>query len=282
MQRVAFSAIEIRSSRFASWARPLRRVLFGLFVVQFALVWSRLWLAPSLLGNARWPEGLLVVLATATTLASLARQLPGQNVMLASVVIVVSAGAVQTLDAFLSIPFGGCHYHVDRIGPKLFEPLPWAAPVIWLVAILNSRGVARLILRPWRKTRTYGFWVMGITVLLVVLFDVGLEPFATRVKQYWQWDWARARLPVDWYGTPLTTFLGWAVTSLIILAFVTPALINKKPVKHPPDYQPLALWVMLNVLFLTGSAAQHLWLAAGVTAIVAATVAVFAVHGGRW
>ena len=171
-------------------------MLFGLFLLQFALVWTRLWLPWPLLGNARWPDGLLVLLTTATVLASLTRQLPGQNVMLASIIIAFIAGAVQTLGALTAIPFGPCVY-TDDIGQQLFYPLPWAVPLVWIAVLLASRGVARLMLRPWRNTQAYGFRLIGFTTLLVVLLDVGLEPFATRVKHYWFWN--PTKLKFDWY-----------------------------------------------------------------------------------
>ena len=226
MNRVVLKEIALRSNRFSGLAATVRRVLFGLFLLQFALVWARLWLPWPLLGNARWPDGLLVVLTTATVIASLTRQLPGQNVMLASVIIAFIAGAAQTLGALTAIPFGP-YVYTDKIGQQLFHPLPWAVPLVWIAVMLASRGVARLMLRPWRKTQTYGFRLIGFTTLLVVLLDVGLEPFATRVKHFWFWNPTKLRF--DWYSTPWINFLGWAVTALLILAFATPSLINKQP-----------------------------------------------------
>jgi len=67
MNRAALRKIPLRTNRFAGLAPILHRILFVLFLIQFALVWSGLWLHSPLLGQARWPEGLLVVLATATT-----------------------------------------------------------------------------------------------------------------------------------------------------------------------------------------------------------------------
>ena len=214
MNRVVLKDIALRSNRFSGLAPKVRRVLFGLFLLQFTLVWVRLWLPWPLLGNVRWPDGLLVVLTTATVLASLTRQLPGQNVMLASVIIAFIAGAVQTLGALTAIPFGPFTY-TEHIGQQLFYPLPWAVPMVWIAVLLASRGVARLILRPWRKTQNYGFTLIGITTLLVVLLDVGLEPFATNVKHYWFWN--PTKLKFDWYTTPWVNFFGWAVTALLIL-----------------------------------------------------------------
>jgi uncharacterized membrane protein len=280
MKRVVFRGLALRSHRFDGWAPGVRRILFGLCVVQFALVWARLWLPWPLFGQTRWPEGVLLVLTAATLVASLTSQLPGQNVMLAAMIIAAIGGGAHSLGALTGIPFGPYAY-TERIGQQLFHPLPWAVPLMWVTVILASRGVARLMLRPWRKTSTYGFRLIGLTSLLVALLDVGLEVFATRVKQYWYWQPTKLRL--EWYGTPAINFLGWVVTALLILAFATPALINKKPMPQPPpDYSPLTVWLLLNLLFATGAAAQHLWPALGLISVISIVVTVFAVRGARW
>ena len=280
MKRVMLKDLSLRSNRFAGLAPKVHRVLFILFLVQFALVWSRLWLPVPFLGQARWPEGLLVVLTTATLLASLACQLPGQNVMAVSVIIALIAGAVQSLGALTAIPFGP-YVYTEHIGRELFHPLPWAVPLVWIAVILASRGVARLMLRPWRKSQTYGFRLIGLTTLLTVLFDVGLEPFATRVQRYWFWNPTKIKL--DWYTTPWVNFFGWAVTTLLILAFATPFLINKKPMAPPPpDYSPLVVWLLLLLLFATGAAVNQLWPAVGAISVISIAVAVFALRGARW
>ena len=280
MNRVALKDIALRSSRFSGLAPKVHRVLFGLFLLQFALVWSRLWLPKPPFGEARWPDGLLVVLTTTTVLASLTCQLPGQNVMLASFIIAFIAGAVQTLGTLTAIPFGPFVY-TDHIGQQLFYPLPWAVPLVWLTVILVARGVARLILRPWRNTSTYGFRLIGLTTLLVVLVDLGLEPFATRVKHLWFWN--PTKLKFDWYTTPGINFFGWAITTLLIMAFATPSLINKKPGPQPPsDYYPLVIWLLLNFLFATGAAVHQLWPAVGLISLISVLVTLFAVRGARW
>ncbi len=279
MRRAALKAIPLRAASFAGLGERIHRLFLAFFLLQFLLICLRFWWPAALFGNARWPDGVFVVLAAATTLSSLARRLPAQNVMLASVLIAALAGAVQSLGARTAIPFGP-YVYTSRIGQVLFDPLPWAVPLVWLVIILNARGVARLILRPWRKTQAYGFWLMGLTALLVVVFDFALEPFATQVKHYWFWN--PTKLPLDWYTTPWINFLGWAATTLLILAFVTPSLINKKPVKHPPQYHPLIIWLLLNTLFVAGELHDQLWLAVLIGSGLTVAVAAFAIHGARW
>lgn len=256
-----------------------RRLLLGVFLIGLGILVARIFASFSLPITEATLEGIVLLLAFASTIASLSGQLPVQNVLLATVIIAIVGGGIQLLGALTGIPFGPIVYAQDA-GPQLFNSMSWAVPFIWVIAVLNSRGVARLIMRPWRKLRVYGYWLIGLTALLTLLFDFGLEPYATYVKHYWLWR--STKLPIDWYGTPLSNFLGWLVTTLLILAFTTPSLMRKKPAKAGRNYDPLVVWVSLNILFSAGSFSQHLLLAAAVSAVACIAVIVFAVRGARW
>jgi uncharacterized membrane protein len=278
MSRAALKKIPLRPRFFPGWTSQAHRIVFGLFLVQCLIIGVGISFGFPATEGARWPDGLLVVLAAATTVCSLMRQLPAQNVMLAGGIVCAIAAAAHTLGVLSGIPFGPIVY-TERIKQVLFPPLPWAIPVLWFVVLLNARGVSRLILRPWRRSRNYGFWLMGVTVLLVVLFDFGLEPFATQVKRFWIWD--RTNTIWYWHTTPWANFLGWTVTALLMLAFATPSLINKKPVKHPPQFHPLAVWLALNIIILAGAIKKGLWPAFAITAAGSIAIAVLALRGGR-
>jgi len=174
-----------------------------LLAVAFALVFAANGRSLELPGRPGWPEALLILLATMSTITALARQLALQNVLLAAFVIALMGGAIHALGVTTGIPFGPFLFGAEA-GPQLFKTLPWAMPLIWVVAILNSRGVVRLILRPWRKIRSYGFWLIGLTALLTMLFDLAFDPFASRVKHYWLW--VPTKFPLTWQGAPLVNF----------------------------------------------------------------------------
>lgn len=269
----------LRAKPTVSLAAMVHPFVFISFLVLLGAFATSLFLPGQPWSDSPWIGALLLLLTLATTLVGLARQLAGQNVVLAAVIIAVIAGGVQTLGALTAIPFGPYIYG-ERIGPLLFSPLPWAAPLIWVVILLNSRGVARLMMRPWRRTRSYGFWVIGITAGLVVLLDLGLEPFASRVEHYWLWT--PTKLALAYYGAPAVNFVGWAVTALLMLAFATPTLINKKHGRQPVAYHPLLVWVLLDLLFAAGAAAHQLWPATILGLVTGAVVAVFAVRGATW
>ena len=262
----------------ANW---LHWLLVSLLAAAFALMLATL-LEPSLHlpGNPDAPEVLLLLLATAGTIVSLERQLPLQNVFLASFVIAFVGGAAHALGATCGIPFGPFTF-TGELGPRLFKTLPWAVPLIWIVTVLNSRGVARLVLRPWRKTKTYGFWLIGLTAALTMLFVLALDPFASRIKHYW--FWTSVKFPLTWQGAPLVDFLSWGIVTLLILAFVTPALINKQLSRRSsPDFHPLCVWLGGILIFGIACAQNGFWPAAAVDAVIGIVAIIFAIRGARW
>src|SRR5260370_27325536 len=154
------------------------------------------------------------------------------------------SGMMEMVSAKAGVPFGHVVYG-DNIGPKFFGSLPWLVRLIWIVVVLNARGVARRILRPWRKSENYGLWVMGLTCALAAGFDLGFEPFAVVVRRYWAWT-AIASEPA-WHGVPWTNFPGRAAGTLLVLVVTTPWVINKSPVEQAPDNHPPAMWLFLNL-----------------------------------
>jgi uncharacterized membrane protein len=260
-------------------AQVLHKPLFIAFLLWFAINWIRLVLKIDFSGNSDWAEGVLLVGAATTLLVGLARRLPVQNVLMTAISIMVLSALTAWVGVQTGIPFGAFAYS-DGMGAIIPGSLPWPIPLIWLAAILSSRGVARLIARPWRKTNYYGLWVIGLTVLFVINIDLGMEPYAAARKRHWIWN-APASVPT-WYGAPWANFLGWGVAALGIIVLTTPWLINKQPVKQPTDYHPLLVWLMVNLYFATANALHEYWPAVSLCSIVAIVAAVFAIRGGRW
>lgn len=250
------------------------------FAAAFVLAGMTLFEPLKLPGNTGWPDALLLLSGVACTITAATRRLPLQNVLLAVFIIAVIGGAVQALGATTGIPFGPFTYS-KSIGAQMFKTLPWTVPIVWVVAVLNSRGVARLILRPWRKISGYGFWLIGLTAALTLLFDFTFEPFASRVRHYWLW--APTKFPATWEGVPVSNFLGWAAVSVLIALVIGPVLINKQPGKrNTPDFHPFAIWLGIVALFGTGCALNGLLDAAVADGILAVVITIFTIRGGTW
>ncbi|HEX4343837.1 MAG TPA: carotenoid biosynthesis protein [Verrucomicrobiae bacterium] len=254
-------------------------ICFGLFLATFVLVAASVarpqTLPPGVITGA---EGFLIFFTAVTTLFAMSRHLPLQNVLLATAIIAVIGSVVTWVGLKTSVPFGPFIYG-EQMQPRV-GGLPLVIPFIWVIAVLNSRGVARLVLRPWRKTRKYGYWVIGFTIVICVMLDMGWEIFLGPVKHYVLWG--QTRLAFSWNGVPLINFLGWILTLLLMLAFSTPVMINKRRTRSNPDYHPLIVWVLLNALFALGAGRDHMWSAVIAIAIYSVLVIGFAVRGARW
>ena len=171
--------------------------------ISFLMVWLVNWLVVlfgiALPADGFWVEGLLPVAAVATTLLGLRRTLPLQNVLATAALIAAFAYAITWVCVRTGLPFGPLVF-LEVDGSPLLGTVPWWIPAMWLVLIINARGVARLMLFGWRTSRNYGLWVIGFACLLVVLFDLALEPFAIHTKHYWLWSASKSVVSWDWYA----------------------------------------------------------------------------------
>lgn len=236
--------------------------------IAFLLVWLVNWVVAAfgitLPADGLWVEGLLPITAVVTTLVGLRRTLPLQNVLATSALIAGFACAVTWLCVRTGLPFGPIAF-LDADANPLLETVPWWIPALWLVVIINARGVARLMLCRWRTSRNYGLWVIGAASVLPVVFDLGLEPFAIHTKHYWLWTATKPSLGWDWYGAPLSNFLAWLICALLLVIATFVWSINKRPVPVVPDYHPLSIWLLLTAWMTTGNLVEARWAAAAVS-----------------
>ena len=266
----------------AGWRHPLPKRLhkpvFGLFLLGLAANVTALVLRLPWPTALPWLDGLVWLLAAATTLVGLARRLPLQNVVAVAALAGGIAFAVLWIGAVTDIPFGRREFS-GHLGERLAGRVPWTLPFLWLTLTVAGRGVARLILRPWRKLTYYGLWVMGVATALSLAFDLALEPTAL-AREWWRWE-ALPGTPA-WHAAPWVNFLGWTMTTLVIYGFTTPWLLNKQPVKQPTDWHPLLVWVSLLLLLATGGALAGAGDAVALVLVVGGVTTAFAVKGGNW
>ncbi len=252
--------------------KPVFLLFLGWYCVLNVMLWCHL----------DWPvqwqclEVVLPVLSTFTLLIGLGRRLPAQNVIMAAVLIFIGAAGVLVLSAQTGIPFGYFHYS-DRLGQLLFGVIPLIVPAFWVTCIVSSRGIARLIMRPWRKTYYYGIWVILLTVGIACVYLAAFEPFASGLRGYWFW-----RMPAKWWGVPPSFAVGAPAALVAIIVLATPWLINKQPVKMPTDYHPMIVWFLLMLYYGAALALRGAFPFVSVLALVSAFIAFHAVRGGQW
>lgn len=227
----------------------------------------------------RWADGAFWFLAAATSVAGLARWMPAQNALAAGGILGGFGALVEMVGTGTGFPFGQYEY-TQRLGYKIVESVPWPVLFYWIAILLNSRGVARLVLRPWRRTEYYGFWVIFLSAFLSTWLALGAEPFFVHAAVYKNWTGRASAW--NWHSVPWTFFLAWPVVSALALAFVTPWLVLKAPLKAPSDYHPLVVWILLAVLFLAGGLLWQCWNATLSMAFALPLVGMAAIRGRRY
>jgi uncharacterized membrane protein len=212
--------------------------VIGLFSVAVALAVVRLFLPLSL--NSGWADAGLLLLAVVASITALARQLPVVNVVFASGVAAGISGVVYAVNDVTGFPFGRIEF-TTAFGPRAFGVLPLAMLGLWVVAALSARGVARLVLRGLRDKPNHGYHVISLAVVLMVIFQLALNPFGSVVKGWWS---QTSQLVMN--------IVSWSVLSLAIQVFITPLLLDKFPRQRPPNFWPFIVWMALNLILATG------------------------------
>jgi hypothetical protein len=249
----------------ASGIRGVVSVLHLFWWAALAIAVARLFMPQ--LQQERGPDAFLLVSATVAVIGSASIVLPFQNVLWAALVTGTLAGVLLALVSML--PSGPVNFK-PAAGKFVFGLVPWTTILLWIVTILSSRGTAKAILKPWRQSSVYGFWVMGLAASLVLVMNVGLEFYCSRIRSYWTWENWRG---LELVGISPSQFATSAVLTLVVLFVITPMLINKKPGPEQTENGSAGVWIALNSFLAMAALKNDAWLPA--IAVGTGIIAVF-------
>lgn len=203
------------------------------------------------------------------------RGLPLQNLALAAAVMAGVASAACLLNCRTGLPLGRCE--LGRFpGQEWLGGFPIWLPAVWVAALLSARGTARLLLRPRRQARHYGYWLLGVTAALATWTLAAFDLLATQGMHWWRWTSANW----SWEGIALPNLAGSFVVGVLALLLAAPVLIDKRPVPAPPGALPLAVWFGLSVASLAGcvSRASDAAIAVLAAPVLVVTILAFQQH----
>ncbi len=134
----------------------------------------------------------------------------------ATVWILFLSWLIEHVGATTGFPFGAYSY-TDVLRPKILDVVPLAIPFAWLLIVPAAVAVGEMVL--WRdgtpqdsdRRMLTSRILMGAS--LALLLDVTIEPFAVNINQYWVWSDPAAGA---YYGIPISNFVAWFFTSLIL------------------------------------------------------------------
>lgn len=119
-------------------------------------------------------------------------------VVIWSLVVFVGGFLFETIGVKTGLVFGQYEYG-DVLQPQI-AGVPLAIGFAWLGIQISSLAVVQMFSRKLHRP----YFIAGLTALLMVAFDVLMEPAAVYLG-YWTWV----------AGPPLHNYLGWFVISLL-------------------------------------------------------------------
>jgi hypothetical protein len=233
----------------------------------FAAVWLAIlgsWLLGwEALAGSEWTGWILIALGGAVAVSGHGLRLPAQNIWMALL-------AVAALSWLFEFFYAKGAYPPRQIAGWYGARLLGVPPVVlllWIGAIFVSREMARLLLVPWRNSRNYGFWVVGIAAGLTVHFQMALELFGGT-----NWGWGASQ-GLD--------FPARCLMALLILAALTPWMIDKRRINHPPRANAAGIWLGWHLLLGTSGFSAGVSVLAILHLALIATLASAALWQGR-
>jgi len=163
--------------------------------------------------ESSWVVALAASAIAMVLLLEMARSLPGQNILLIAFCLLAAEAGIE----YFFIKYN----RSEVIGP-LWYFLTGAA-LLWATVVLAGRRLAQLILRPWRRDRFYGLWLLGMSMVAVAMFQIGWPCLVAEGPDAEPVDFSRVAI--------MSAIRG--VSALILLAGLSPWFIRKRPVSQP-------------------------------------------------
>lgn len=176
-------------------------------------------------------------LFTSTTSRAVRRWGVGRGAATAAAVAVGTA-AVERLGTRTGVPFGRYHY-TPQLRPQV-RGVPAVVPLAWFAMALPARETAHAALgaRSTRRNRM----LLGAAALTA--WDAFLDPQMVG-EGFWVW-----RRIGRYRGIPLTNYVGWFATAVVVMAALERAL----PVVEEPDAGLVATYGAMTAMESVGFA----------------------------
>jgi uncharacterized membrane protein len=151
---------------------------------------------------------LLVVFA----LVHGARRYGWSGILVFVIICLLVSNASENLSILTGFPFGR-YYYTEVLGPKLFL-VPVLIGGAYAGAGYLSWIVAHVLLDRMGPSDRFAIWALPIvSAVLMVSWDLSLDPSASTVGKSWIW--------IDgggFFGVPFQNFMGWYLTVFLFLA----------------------------------------------------------------
>ena len=172
------------------------------------------------------------------------------NLLILLGITVLVSWAIETVSIAVGFPFGGYHY-TELLGARA-GAVPWSVLAAYAVAgyLAWTMGTVFLGNLGTGIERRNLFRVPAIASLIMVTWDLCMDPIKSTIEGAWVWEGGGAH-----YGVPISNYFGWYLTMFIIyqlFAMYLYVFSGNERVTQPRIY-----WILVPMMFL-GLALQFL------------------------
>jgi putative membrane protein len=179
----------------------------------------------------------------------------------------ISLGS-ELLGTSTGLPFGPYGY-TNQLGYKILGLVPFNIPTSWFFMLYCSLAICGRLL-PAKDDGISRWWWALIAGFVLTAWDVSMDP-AMVASVHWLWYlpptegmplWQNILIGGHFYGMPLTNWLGWLLTGIIVSRVMLSIVPPSKWAKNvSPSNFPLGLYAVNAVLPLGICLGRGLWMA---------------------
>lgn len=230
-------------------------VLFGLLgLYLFVYPWGTLLICLDRVPSwGIWMGGMLLILQGLMMGIWLTANYRWRGTIAACLILLVG-WFVEHIGVKTGFPFGSYAY-TGVLWPEIADAVPLAIPFAWLLVIPAAIGITDRLMGLGtgfpHTSLSRAVMLAPVAASFATLLDVTIEPVAVHVNNYWVWH-----SESGYYGVPLSNFVAWWVTSLLLVSIVL-GLRRFAFEDHPQllampfmGWLPLLLYLLNLVMFV--------------------------------
>jgi putative membrane protein len=156
-----------------------------------------------------------------------------KSVVLVIPLLLMSGFALEYFGVKTSFPFGSYVYS-ETLQPQILN-VPVAISLSWVVVVVSSFLIVSSL------SSLNSFSLIVYSALLVLAFDIMLEPFASFINTFWIWNSA---------SVPVQNYVSWFVVGIMFSMFLHKLLKKGTEYKDKSNfisYTPLIIYI-INVI----------------------------------
>ncbi len=160
--------------------------------------------------------------------------------------VVVGFGSLllETVGVATGLIYGPYHY-THRLGPLFLGLTPYLIPITWFMMLYPSYVMARTITINSSPPLDFKklLVVAGIGGLIMTSWDLVVDPVMVK-QEHWVWETTGS-----YFGIPLQNFLGWWLTSFLLLSIYQVIAYGISPQKDTVQnkLEKTSIWIYLTI-----------------------------------